>query len=374
MLFVVAVPVWGQGAPAEGLGGGVQTGSERAPPVAAGEAVTELDKSITVIHQASDGAYWFGSKEQGVYRWDGTSLVRFTTAHGLGGGHVRGIQEDGAGNILVATDPGGVSRFDGRAFDPAPLADKGEWRLQDGDLWFVGCTNTGEVYRWDGTLLHRLTFPKTAAGDAHYAAFPREQYPGMKYSPYDVYTIFKDSRGHIWFGTGTLGACRYDGKTFAWVDKTDVGYGPSDSFGMRSITEFRDGKFWFGNTKNRFGVEAEMPGGAGAAGEGPETVALRFTREAGTEDAAGAEEGGTVFVSALKDKDGDLWLATLGGAVWRYDGKKMTRYLVTHEGGGGGEPVWLFSIAQDRAGGLWVGTQGGGVYKWNGEGFEPVKF
>src|SRR5262245_18077764 len=143
--------------------------------IAAGETVSELDNRIWGLLQGTDSAYWFGSDGKGVYRWggEGKALVRFTTEHGLAGNHIRGIQEDRAGNILVVSDPGGVSRFDGRGFTKLTALEppKSEWTLGPDDLWFPGGTDTGSVYRWDGTSLHRLTFPTTAAGDA--APLPR---------------------------------------------------------------------------------------------------------------------------------------------------------------------------------------------------------
>ena len=65
----------------------------------------------------------------------------------------------------------------------------------------MGAHDTGVVYRYDGKSLHRLEFPKTKVGDEHIAKYPRSKFPNVKYSPYDVYSIFKDSKGHLWFGT-----------------------------------------------------------------------------------------------------------------------------------------------------------------------------
>lgn len=61
------------------------------------------------------------------------------------------------------------------------------------------------VYQYDGKSLHRLEFPRTKAGDEFIARFPRSEFPNVKSSPYDVYTIYKDSKGSVWFGTATVG-------------------------------------------------------------------------------------------------------------------------------------------------------------------------
>lgn len=332
----------------------VEPPSGRAAPIATGNTVVELAKSIWHIFQAQDSAYWFGSDGQGVYRYDGKWLVRFTTEQGLTSDHVRGIQEDRAGNIFVCGEPGGVSRFDGRGFSRLTALDpsKSEWKLGPDDLWFPGGQDSGVVYRWDGTSLHRLAFPETDAGEAHFAAMPRSKYPNAKYSPYDVYTIFKDRKGHLWFGTSTLGACRYDGTSFVWV-----GHGENGGFGVRAFVEDPDGKFWLSNCVSRF---AEDPNGAGE----PRTP--RYRKEPGI--AADADPY-SVFMSAVRDKEGVLWLATLGAGVFRYDRAKWTHFPVTHDD----KPIRVYSIYRDRQDGLWLGTQGHGVYKFNGKTFEKFQ-
>ncbi len=314
--------------------------------VAAGERVAELDARIIHIFQATDSTYWFGSDGQGVYRYDDGGLVRFTTAHGLASDRVRSIQEDCAGNIFVCSDPGGVSRFDCRVFSKlsALNSSKSEWKLAPDDLWFPGGQDSGVVYRWDGTSLHRMAFPTTAAGDAHFAALPRSKFPHAKYSPYDVYTIFKDSKGHLWFGTSTLGACRYDGTNFDWV-----GLGENGSFGVRSFVEDKDGTFWLSNAESRFVENLNAASEPGSS---------RFRKELGV---ATADDPYSVFMSTVRDKDGILWIATLGSGVFRYDGSEWTAFPVLHDG----KAIWVYSIYQDRQGALWLGTQEHGVYKFN---------
>jgi ligand-binding sensor domain-containing protein len=329
---------------------------------ASGETVSELSKSICSVYQGKNNQYWFGSRGDGLYRYDGKSITRFTTKDGLPGNSVGGLQEDKAGNLYftAAGQQQGFCKFDGKQFTAFKLPDSDSpaeaWKYQPDDLWFEGGQDTGVVYRYDGKTVHRLRFPSTKAGDD--ATLPRSKYPNAKYSPYDVYTIFKDSRGHMWFGTAILGACRYDGKSFAWISGNELGIDRGDAaFGVRSIIEDKDGKFWFTNTFNRYDVQ---PAAAVESGSG-----VRFRKEPGL----GEKDPIEYFLSADKDKNGDLWLATLGGGVWRYDGTRLTHYPVTHNG----EPIWVFGLYRDRQDGLWIGTQEHGVYKFNGKAFEKFR-
>lgn len=336
-------------------------------PAGVGDTVAALDKCIFVVFQAKNKTYWFGSDGQGVYRFDGKTIVHFTTAHGLSGNRIRSIQEDRSGNIFVKSD-GGVSRFDGRAFRPLVAADANAsgWKLAPDDLWFTGWQDEGVVYRYDGTSLHRLTFPKTNPGEDHIAQYPRAKFPQMTFNPYDVYVIFEDSKGHLWFGTHVLGVCRFDGTTFAWAANTEIGFDEDNSFGLRSIAEDKEGKFWFSNTLNRFDIQPPLQ--IAPVGQANSTLSVR--KEPGLIPPADPKKDHpALFMSSVKDKNGDLWLVTLRSGVWRYDGTRATQYQVKD----GDAIVTLYSIYQDNEGVLWLGTHQHGVYKFNGTAFERFK-
>ena len=91
------------------------TSNDKKAPVAKGETVSELGKSVMYVFQAKNNDYWFGSNDRGVYRYDGKALVNFTTKDGLVSNRIRGIQEDKSGNIYFTTYEG-ISKFDGQAF------------------------------------------------------------------------------------------------------------------------------------------------------------------------------------------------------------------------------------------------------------------
>ena len=342
-------------------------GKDHKPAVARGEVVSELDKAICHVFQAKNGDYWFGSYDRGVYRYDGKTLVNFTTKDGLSYDHVGGIQEDKSGNIYFPTvsdsdadrrkPTHGVSRFDGKAFRQLAAPEKATdaWKLQANDLWFGGGSDTGTVFRYDGKTLHRLELPTTKEGDDHFEKYPRSKFPNLKYSPYDTYLIYKDGKGHMWFCTANLGVCRYDGKSFAWLPESELQNG---SFGTRSVVEDKDGKFWFCDSLHRYVVDRSDKAGP------------RFKKEKGIRDAKDPTrpriEG---IMSAVVDSAGVLWMATYAEGVWRYDGKDVTRYPVKD----GDKEITLFTISKDNQGVLWLGTHRAGAYKFNGKAFEKFK-
>jgi hypothetical protein len=238
-------------------------------------------------------------------------------------------------------------------------------------LWFKCGGEKPHAIYYDGQSLRTLKIPTTADGDAHYAKYPRSKYPNARYSPYDAYTIYTDTRGNVWFGTASLGACRFDGKTFAWVSERELAFNEKDNrtFGTRSIIEDRDGKFWITTTRHRFDMYPPPTPPTGPATEG--AGGLRYIKTPGLAHGAdGADEDYTFIMSMTKDKAGDLWMATYGAGVWRYDGKTLTNYPVLVDG----QPITVFSIYRDRQDGLWLGTHEHGVCKFNGKSFEKVKF
>jgi ligand-binding sensor domain-containing protein len=328
-----------------------------------GDTVTEMSKSIWSVFQDKNNNHWFSSNGQGVYRYDGKTLTQFTTKHGLPDNQIRGIQQHQSGDIFINTTKG-VSRYDGQTFTTVKVAEKHPpgtgWKLQPDDLWFTGAQNSGAVYRFDGTSLHQLAFPTTKRGDDHYARLPRDQNPNAKYTPYDVYTIYKDRRGSLWFGTADLGAVRYDGKTFDWLYEDRLSnVAGGGSFGIRSIVEDNEGKFWICNTRHRYNISPK--GGNGQ---------INYQQEPGLGNLkAQVGEDSFYFASAITDKQGHLWLTTYNEGVWRYDGKTLTRYPVQADT----KQIWIQSIYQDNRGDFWIGTNSAGVYKFNGKGFERFR-
>lgn len=356
-----------------------------------GDTVQELGNHLMVIFQDTKNTYWFGSWGEGVYRYDGNIIVHYTTEDGLAHNRIDEFREDKLGNIYFNT-PGGISKFDGQRFTTLTLTKNSstEWKLESDDLWFKGYQDSAVVYRYDGTTLHRLAFPETEIGADVIARHPRTVFTNLKYGPCDVYTIYKDTRGNVWFGTGAIGVCRYDGNSHDWIseiDVTELHDGPAN--GVRGIIEDNDGYFWFSNALYRYKVYPNTsPKHAGNRDEGKEnTDAMVYKRETGIDvldgNSAGIDLEG--YMSVVKDEQGNLWMVGYMGGAWRFnpsayfDSQKeksleagdnsIIRYPVTD----GDNGITTFSIYKDNHGNLWIGTHENGVYKFNGVAFERFR-
>lgn len=69
--------------------------------------------------------------------------------------------------------------------------------------------------------------------------------------------------------------------------------------------------------------------------------------------------------STLCDSKGNLWFATQGGGVSKYDGKSFNNYSIDH----GLANNAVYAITEDRHGNIWFGTHEGGVSKYDGKSF-----
>jgi ligand-binding sensor domain-containing protein len=235
------------------------------------------------------------------------------------------------------------------------------WVLNDHDTWLTGSAGPR---RYDGKTLYQLKLPKSPEADEWYA-----KYPNVPTKPYDVWTVYKDRKGRMWFGTACLGICRFDGKTREWMYEDHLTNTPEGGlFGIRSIIEDKDGAFWFCNTKYRFRM-TRPPAPAGETAQ-ESSGEIAYAREQGVDPALlPPGESPIYFQGIVDDQAGDLWMATYGFGVWRYDGQKMTHHLIKD----GENVVTLFSIYKDNHGGLWLASHEHGAYKFDGKSFEKFK-
>lgn len=329
--------------------------------IAVGDTVTEIDKNIWYVFQDRKNNFWFGSDGQGVYRFDGKTILHYSTKHGLPNAHIREIKEDNVGNVYFTT-LNGIGKFDGSKIAkliPAINNDPKKWEHGTNDLWFSGEGQMKGPYRYDGKFLYSQEFPKHNLEDAYY-----KQYPNTSINPYDIYYIYKDSKGTIWFGTGALGIFRYDGTSITSMYEEHLTTPEKGgSFGIRSIMEDRKGKFWFCNTKYRYKI---LPGLSTVNGKGN----INYTREEGIDFSNTLLSSDRLyFQSVVEDSMGDIWMQTYQEGIWRYDGRKVTYYPVKDAT----KNIKVISMYKDKNGGLWLGTDGTGVYKFNGETFEVFR-
>ncbi|XLS30542.1 two-component regulator propeller domain-containing protein [Flavobacteriaceae bacterium M23B6Z8] len=310
-----------------------------------GKPVTELGKSIMVVYQDHKNNYWFGSWETGLYKFDGETLINYTTEHGLPSNRIDEIKEDRYGNLFITScyPNSTITKFDGNTFTALSPTVTTDWKLKSNDLWFRHSYATEKVYRYDGTTLYELQLP----------------HPPNLSNPFEIYSIYKDKKGNIWFGTNPVGVCRYNGKSFDWITEEDVTeFRDEGANGVRSIAEDKHGDFWF-NTEYRYTVYDSVSKSNKFYNRHKSLGGLDGKTESNLDE----------YLSSVRDHDNNLWFVTYRDGVWKYDGKEITQYVVQDDS----KQINIFSIYKDKYGNLWLGTHENGAYKFNGVTFEKFK-
>lgn len=308
---------------------------------------TVLDSAIWSIYQTTDSVFWFGSNGSGVYRLKDDSLTHFDREDGLADNQIRGIQEDKDGKVYFDT-PSGISVFDGAVFHTLRSKDSKEWILNENDLWFKADGNINGVYRYDGKNLHLLSLPEQDLENAYGVPFPERSY-----SPYGLYSIYKDEEGDMWFGTLSAGVYYFDGYTLHWIaEKELTGLDDGRVPGIRSIIEDKNGDYWLSHSSYRYQVHKEN-GFSYEKKEGPAgPVQMEFP----------------YYLSAAKDKAGNIWMVTYSEGVYRFDGEKLQHYPVYD----GDRKVLLYTIYIDLDDQIWLGSHNAGILKFDDQSFTKV--
>lgn len=292
------------------------------------------------------GNLWFGTTENGLYKYVGKSFRQFLVADGLNSNSINDILEDKDGKIWIGTAKG-VCVYDGKAFTEIQIQlpknlppNKNKYYqthivydiLQDrkGKLWFA--TIDG-VYVYDGKSFTLFTINEAANG--------------FLTDNDKVERILEDRAGNIWFGGRTNeGVFRYDGKSVTNLKlKELIQNGPKPKPHNWAWPQLQDknGNIWFGNWGGAYRYDGES--------------FTSFTKSDGL-------AGGVTRI--IEDKNGNFWFGgDAGSGLSRYDGKSFTRF--TTKDGLLNYSIW--SVLEDKAGNLWVGTRETGLYLYNGEKF-----
>jgi len=306
--------------------------------------------SVMAIAQDPTGFLWFAT-ESGLDRYDGFEFLNYGrergNANALASDFARDLHFAADGRLWVATDGGGVSRWD-------PATDRFKtWRHNPNDdsslstdrIRRITTDASGNV--WIGTRGEGVSRIDHATGEITH--FLNDTDVDSPVNRDDVHALAVASDGVIWIGT-EAGLSRYDAISGEFQHTPIMAGEEDDSTGarVRSLMSDSQGFLWVG-TKD-----------SGVYRVDPQTMAMEhFDSDT---DKLGSDRVNVLY----EDNDGRIWAGTNGGlSLWLPDqGQFMTfRNDPTDPSSLTGDTI--FSIFQDRGGILWVGTLTGGISKWN---------
>jgi len=246
-------------------------------------------RGITDIYVDSQRNIWFATSDEGVKRYDGTSLKTFTTTNGLKSNNIRKIFEDRRGNLWFAGEQA-LTKYNGKSFlsfsvanvagtpvaihqdtndlisfiyphaiakynplSPSPLSKGGRGVVDKGD--YDG--ENFELLEGDkalgGPLGDRMVIASATDSQGNLwlaTSHSVIKYDGKQFTTYttedgllvnDILDVREDSQGNLWFATWGGGVALYNGETFQAIT-TRQGLVHNN---VRSIFEDSRGNMWF---------------------------------------------------------------------------------------------------------------------------------
>lgn len=192
------------------------------------------NNAVWSMLQDKSGKIWFGTRDDGVYCYNGTFFTHFlhndsvVNKSGLHLKAINSILEDKTGKIWFATWFEGVCRYDGKSitsFKP------------NGEVWFANIFEDQNGNIWAGRRYKGVT---RYDGSTFINVLQNGIFDSATVRPYA-----EDKLGNIWFGTEHEGVWRYDGKSFKNFTMKD-GLSNNSVF---CIVADRDNNIWIG-TRN----------------------------------------------------------------------------------------------------------------------------
>jgi signal transduction histidine kinase/ligand-binding sensor domain-containing protein len=325
--------------------------------------------TVTGIAQTRDGYLWISTLD-GLARFDGLrfKLYKAGNTPALGSGRIRFLFEGRHGELWLATQEGGVVRWQDGQFTALPLPDVQGTRSaviqvaedNTGGLWLS--TEDGKVARikdgrysamstnWDPTGKMAFQVRADAQGQllatsdfGVYHVNGERVLPALQGRRGEYVVHCASRRGGWWLSAGDQVRLWRGGQ---WVATFPGPRLPASE--VRSGLEDHTGHLWLGTWRN--GLFRCSTNGA----------LLQFTKRDGL---------GSDFVRALcEDGEGNLWAGTVDGGLNRLRLPLFKVYGLAE----GLSWEWITSVSESPDGELWVGTDGYGLNRLQGDMIRPV--
>jgi signal transduction histidine kinase/ligand-binding sensor domain-containing protein/CheY-like chemotaxis protein len=308
--------------------------------------------TVNSILQDSVGYVWLAT-ESGLDRYDGYSIREYRrqrgALHGLASDYIWSIAEDAGGDLWLATDGGGVARWERKTdqFQQFRHDSQQPQSLSSDAVRSLVVDARGQV--WVGTKDKGLDVLNPKSGESrhyrHHDADPQSL------ADDSVDTVYADRAGRIWIGTDR-GLSVYDPTIDGFRSvKASIDGVALDDLRIRSIREDHAGMFWLGTVKQ------------GLFRLDPDTHRLTAFRHDPLNPKSLSQDS---VWSVLEDNAQRLWVAT-GDGLNLFDRTKesFTRYGHDSDNPQSLHSSIVLSLYQDRGGILWAGTREGGASHWN---------
>jgi ligand-binding sensor domain-containing protein len=305
--------------------------------VAVIKSEAQIAEYIRNIYQDKNGHLWFGTNDFGIVHYNGDSLMYYSNEQGFGGRQITGITEDPEENLWFATDLGVV-----KVELSTPEKTKNKFTNYTGEVfnnerfWSIFADSKGIIWAGSGDGLYRFDGTNWESFELPYS--DKDKKLGLL-TNITTRSISEDKNGNIWFGTHGNGAIKYTGNSYTQFTEKD---GLADN-SVDPLVEDKNGNIWLGT---RFGGLSKYN----------DKTFTNFTEN----DSIGNNEVCEIY----EDSNGNIWFSSEGFGVYKYNGDTFSNYN-KDQGLAVKAPQAIF---EDSEGRLWVGG-GGGLYRYDGKTF-----
>ena len=288
--------------------------------------------SINCIIQDSKGYMWIASQEGGLCRYDGKKFKTFTKQDGLPTNDITAICEDDNNNIWIGTAKG-VACYDGlkvkliknSGLDTSQI--NSIYKDKKNNIWFA--TQGNGWIKFDGKQYTQFT---TLNG------LPTN----------DIFCTLQDKEGNYWVGTYHFGVCKIQAlstqssKLYCKIYKAEDGIGSNNIF---SLLEDRKGNIWLGSTTHFISTISSK-------GEIKRIVVEK-------------EYENDCVYKMVQDDKGAVWAATEDHGLFKINDYSISNYSEKE----GFPSHQIYSLCIDNEANIWAGTLGKGVCVFKNEAF-----